>query len=107
MGVSNGVSGISVKGGEVLAVVYERMSGVLTATKVYGKLLAAAGRPYVEMIRVWVATGRLMDPHEEIQVMVKESKFIDRGILEMDYTDEYWETGNTVTISIVFRLFFS
>jgi len=97
MGVSNGASGISVKGGEVLTIIYERMqnmSGDPTATKVYGKLLTAAGRPYVEMIRAWVATGRLMDPHEEL--LVKESKFIDRGILEMDYTDEYWERRYTL-----------
>ena len=107
MGVSSGASGISVKGGEVLTIIYERMqnmSGDPTATKVYGKLLTAAGRPYVEMIRAWVATGRLMDPHEEL--LVKESKFIDRGILEMDYTDEYWERRYTVTIySIYSRAF--
>ena len=107
MGVSTGASGISVKGGEVLTIIYERMqnmSGDPTATKVYGKLLTAAGRPYVEMIRAWVATGRLMDPHEEL--LVKESKFIDRGILEMDYTDEYWERRYTVTIySIYSRAF--
>lgn len=103
MGVSSGASGISVKGGEVLTIIYERMqnmSGDPTATKVYTKLLTAAGRPYVEMIRAWVATGRLMDPHEEL--LVKESKFIDRGILEMDYTDEYWERRYTVTIYSIF-----
>ena len=103
MGVSSGASGISVKGGEVLTIIYERMqnmSGDPTATKVYGKLLTAAGRPYVEMIRAWVATGRLMDPHEEL--LVKESKFIDRGILEMDYTDEYWERRYTVTIYSIY-----
>ena len=105
MGVSSGAGGISVKGGEVLTIIYERMqnmSGDPTATKVYGKLLTAAGRPYVDMIRAWVATGRLMDPHEEL--LVKESKFIDRGILEMDYTDEYWERRYTVTIFFSFIL---
>lgn len=105
MGVSSGASGISVKGGEVLTIIYERMqnmSGDPTATKVYRKLLTAAGRPYVEMLRAWVATGRLMDPHEEL--LVKESKFIDRGILEMDYTDEYWERRYTVTIPFCFIL---
>jgi hypothetical protein len=100
--VSSGASGISVKGGEVLTIIYERMqnmSGDPTATKVYGKLLTAAGRPYVEMLRAWVATGRLMDPHEEL--LVKESKFIDRGILDMDYTDEYWERRYTVIILFI------
>jgi hypothetical protein len=38
----------------------QNMSVDLMATKVYGNLLAAAGRPYMEMIRAWVATaGRI------------------------------------------------
>ncbi|OJA13580.1 hypothetical protein AZE42_09873 [Rhizopogon vesiculosus] len=88
---------INVKGGEVLAVIYERMqtmSGDPTAVKVYGTLLTAAGVPYVEMLRVWTTTGRLEDPYEEL--CVKESKFISKGILEVDYTDEYWERRYTL-----------
>ncbi|KAF9004596.1 gamma-tubulin complex component protein [Cyathus striatus] len=101
-----GGSGIAVKGGEVLTIIYERMqnmSGDPTASTVYGSLLKAAGKPYVDMLRQWVSTGRLVDPYEEL--LVKESKFINRGILEMDYTDEYWERrytlrdGSTATAS--------
>ena len=90
-------SGILVKGGEVLTVLYERMqnmNGDPTASAVYGTLLRRAGKPYLEMLRTWITTGRLLDPYEEL--LVKESKFIDRGILEMDYTDEYWEKRYTV-----------
>jgi gamma-tubulin complex component 2 len=96
-----GGSGIAVKGGEVLAIIYERMqnmSGDPTADAIYGKLLKQAGKPYVEMLKDWVASGRLADPYEEF--LVKESKFIDRGILEMDYTDEYWERRYTVCVNI-------
>ncbi|KIK01193.1 hypothetical protein K443DRAFT_678657 [Laccaria amethystina LaAM-08-1] len=92
-----GSSGISVKGGEVLTIIYERMqnmSGDPTANMLYGTLLKAAGKPYVSMLRMWVTTGKLLDPHEEL--LVKESKFIDRGIIEMDYTDEYWERRYTL-----------
>ena len=106
MGVPGGASGISVKGGEVLTIIYGRMqnmSGDPTATNVYGKLLTAAGKPYVDMLRAWVATGRLMDPYEEL--LVKESKFIDRGILDMDYTDEYWERRYTVLKKFIFIFF--
>lgn len=95
-GVS-GSSGIAVKGGEVLAIIYDRMqnmSGDPTANTIYGTLLKAAGKPYVDMIQDWVTTGKLVDPYEEL--LVKESKFINRGILEMDYTDEYWERRYTV-----------
>ncbi|KAJ7915528.1 Spc98 family-domain-containing protein [Mycena leptocephala] len=90
-------SGIAVKGGEVLTIIYERMqnmSGDPTANTLYSTLLRAAGTPYVAMLRVWVMTGRLVDPYEEL--LVKESKFINRGILEMDYTDEYWERRYTL-----------
>jgi hypothetical protein len=74
------------------------MSGDPTANMLYGTLLKAAGKPYVSMLRMWVTTGKLLDPHEEL--LVKESKFIDRGIIEMDYTDEYWERRYTVRIFI-------
>ncbi|KIK68968.1 hypothetical protein GYMLUDRAFT_153001 [Collybiopsis luxurians FD-317 M1] len=90
-------SGIAVKGGEVLSIIYERMqnmSGDPTASMLYGTLLREAGTPYVAMLKEWVMTGRLVDPYEEF--MVKESKFINRGILEMDYTDEYWERRYTL-----------
>ncbi|THU90397.1 gamma-tubulin complex component 2 [Dendrothele bispora CBS 962.96] len=90
-------SSIPVKGGEVLAIIYEKqqsMSGDPTASMLYGTLLRAAGKPYVAMLRGWVMTGRLVDPYEEL--LVKESKFINRGILEMDYTDEYWERRYTL-----------
>ncbi|KAH8079060.1 Spc98 family-domain-containing protein [Cristinia sonorae] len=93
----NESSGIAVKGGEVLAIIYERMqimSGDPSASEVYTSLLRSAGKPYVDMVRVWIQTGRLVDPYEEL--CVKESKFIDRGMLEMDYTDEYWERRYTL-----------
>ncbi|KAF8918290.1 Spc98 family-domain-containing protein [Mucidula mucida] len=83
-------SGIAVKGGEVLTIIYERMqnmSGDPTANTLYGTLLREAGKPYAAMLKMWITTGRLDDPHEEL--LVKESKFINRGILEMDYTDEW------------------
>lgn len=35
----------------------------------------------------WVASGRLVDLHEEL--LIKESKFINHGTLEMDYMDKY------------------
>ncbi|KAM6494864.1 gamma-tubulin complex, DGRIP84/SPC97 component [Amanita muscaria] len=96
LGVTGG-SGIAVKGGEVLSIIYERMqnmSGDPTASKLYGALLKAAGKPYVSMVRIWITTGKLVDPYEEL--LVKESKFINRGILEVDYTDEYWERRYTL-----------
>ncbi|KAL4250163.1 Spindle pole body component [Abortiporus biennis] len=93
----NEPSGIAVKGGEVLAIIHDRMqamSGDPSANTLYEALLRAAGKPYVDMVQVWIQTGRLVDPYDEL--CVKESKFIDRGTLEMDYTDEYWERRYTL-----------
>ncbi|RDX49409.1 hypothetical protein OH76DRAFT_1455871 [Lentinus brumalis] len=98
LGVDGGASGIAVKGGEVLAILHERMqnmSGDPAARELYGALLRDAGKPYVEMVQAWIRTGKLVDPYEEL--LVKESKFINRGTLEMDYTDEYWERRYTVS----------
>ncbi|KAI0954277.1 hypothetical protein AcV7_007553 [Taiwanofungus camphoratus] len=97
LGVDSGASEIVVKGGEVLAILHERMqnmSGDPVAHALYSALLRAAGRPYAEMVQAWIRTGRLVDPYEEL--CVKESKFIDRGTLEVDYTDEYWERRYTL-----------
>ncbi|KAI0338339.1 hypothetical protein BDW22DRAFT_1460019 [Trametopsis cervina] len=90
-------SNIAVKGGEVLAILHERMqnmSGDPAAKALYSALMQAAGKPYVDVVQVWIRTGKLVDPHEEL--CVKESKFIDRGTLEVDYTDEYWERRYTL-----------
>ena len=98
LGVNDGASGIAVKGGEVLAILHERMqnmSGDPAARELYGALLRDAGKPYVEMVQAWIRTGKRVDPYEEL--LVKESKFINRGTLEMDYTDEYWERRYTVS----------
>lgn len=98
-GPLNGSSGIAVKGGEVLAILHDRMqnmSGDPAAKELYVALMQAAGRPYVDMAQVWIRTGKLVDPHEEM--CIKESKFIDRGTLEVDYTDEYWDRRYTVGI---------
>ena len=97
-GGASSSAAIVVKGGEVLTIIYERMqhlSGDPTARQLYSTLLRAAGAPYVGMVREWTNTGRLVDPYEEL--CVKEAKFIDKGILEMDYTDEYWERRYTVS----------
>ncbi|KAH9918094.1 gamma-tubulin complex component protein [Fomitopsis serialis] len=96
-GMDGGASGIPVKGGEVLAILHERMqnmSGDPAARALYGALMRAAGKPYVEMVQKWIRTGRLVDPYEEL--CIKESKFIDRGTLDVDYTDEYWERRYTL-----------
>lgn len=51
--------------------------------------------PYAAMLERWTTTGHLKDPYDEF--MVKESKDINRGIIDMDYIDDYWERRYTVS----------
>lgn len=85
------------KGGEVLAqlhTVAQVHAGDPKAQAVYGSLLRDASKPYARVLRRWCDRGYLEDPYDEF--MVRESRFIDRGILERDYVDEYWERRYTV-----------
>lgn len=92
-GTSCGVAeGAMVKGGEVLAILEERVMRSLgdpIALKLYSDLLLKASQPYCKMLIQWVAKGILDDPYEEF--IIKESKSITRGSLDEDFTDEYWE----------------
>lgn len=90
--------GGDVLGGEVLGIICEReatMSGDPTASTLHSSLLLHASQPYCKMLIQWIATGHLSDPFDEF--MVKESGHITKGVLESDYTDEYWERRYTVS----------
>ncbi|EGG07568.1 gamma-tubulin complex [Melampsora larici-populina 98AG31] len=88
----NNIEGMVVKGGEVLAVLEDRVMNTLgdpVASELYSDLLLKASQPYCKMLIQWVTQGILADPYEEF--IIKESKSITRGTLDMDFTDEYWE----------------
>lgn len=90
-----------VVGGEVLGIICEReatMSGDPTATSLHSQLLLHASQPYTRMLLSWISTGNLSDPYDEF--MVKESGHITKGVLESDYTDEYWDRRYTVSNAI-------
>lgn len=86
------------KGGEVLRILNTLLNthaGDPRACLVFGTLLKDASRPYARILLNWVKRGHLEDPYEES--MVRESRTIDKGILERDYVDEYWERRYTVS----------
>lgn len=96
-GPSSGWQGGVAKGGEVLYVLFDKLektSGNPTAVDVYSELMLRASQPYLEILLAWISTGHLADPWEEF--IVRETKGIDQGSLEMDYTDEYWEKRYTL-----------
>ncbi|GAA5900890.1 gamma-tubulin-complex subunit SPC97 [Sporobolomyces salmoneus] len=85
------------KGGEVLYVLFdklERTSGDPAAKELYSHLLLKASQPYAAILLAWISTGHLGDEWDEF--IVKETKGINQGSLDLDYTDEYWERRYTL-----------
>lgn len=85
------------KGGEVLYVLFnklERTSGDPAAKQLYSHLLLAASQPYASILLAWISTGHLGDEWDEF--IVRESKGINQGSLDLDYTDDYWERRYTL-----------
>ncbi|KIM86135.1 hypothetical protein PILCRDRAFT_776312 [Piloderma croceum F 1598] len=84
-------------GSEVLTNIYEQMQNMSSdpaAHALYSRLFRACEPPYMAMIRAWTAHGQLVDPYDEF--CVTENKFINRGTLEVDFTDEYREERYTL-----------
>ncbi|GAA5874140.1 hypothetical protein JCM1840_000364 [Sporobolomyces johnsonii] len=85
------------KGGEVLYVLFstlEQNAGTPEARVLYSHLLLRASQPYVDILLAWISTGHLSDPFDEF--IVKETKGINQGSLDLDYTDDYWERRYTL-----------
>ncbi|GAA5870431.1 hypothetical protein JCM8547_004030 [Rhodosporidiobolus lusitaniae] len=85
------------QGGEVLHVLFdklERTSGDPAAKALYSDLLLRASQPYATILLGWISTGQLEDPWDEF--IVRETKGINQGSLDLDYTDDYWERRYTL-----------
>ncbi|CDS01372.1 hypothetical protein [Sporisorium scitamineum] len=92
-----GVEGGIAKGGEVLSMLWDRitrMSGDPKARTLFTTLFQRASQPYAQTLVKWITTGDLSDTYEEFMVM--EDAKVTRAALESDPTDEYWETRYTL-----------
>ncbi|KAJ1027604.1 hypothetical protein NDA18_003604 [Ustilago nuda] len=92
-----GVEGGIAKGGEVLSMLWDRitrMSGDPKARALFNILFQRASQPYAQTLVQWITTGDLSDTYEEFMVM--EDAKVTRAALESDPTDEYWETRYTL-----------
>ncbi|CBQ71684.1 related to gamma-tubulin complex component 2 [Sporisorium reilianum SRZ2] len=92
-----GVEGGIAKGGEVLSMLWDRitrMSGDPKARTLFTTLFQRASQPYAQTLVQWITTGDLSDTYEEFMVM--EDAKVTRAALESDPTDEYWETRYTL-----------
>ena len=92
-----GVEGGIAKGGEVLSMLWDRvtrMSGDPKARALFTTLFQRASQPYAQTLVKWITTGDLSDTYEEFMVM--EDAKVTRAALESDPTDEYWETRYTL-----------
>lgn len=85
-------AGGPVIGGEVLAIIEERLlktSGDPVARTLYTSLLQRASQPYAGILLKWITTGELHDPYGEF--LIEEAKSVSRTSLDQDFVDEYWE----------------
>ncbi|SNX83429.1 related to gamma-tubulin complex component 2 [Melanopsichium pennsylvanicum] len=92
-----GVEGGIAKGGEVLSMLWDRitrMGGDPKARTLFTTLFQRASQPYAQTLVKWITTGDLSDTYEEFMVM--EDAKVTRAALESDPTDEYWETRYTL-----------
>jgi len=90
-------AGGPVKGGEVLAVIeerLERMSGDPRAVQLYSSLFQRAAQPYARILLGWISTGHLADPHGEF--LIRENASVTQALLDADYIDEYWQRRYTL-----------
>ncbi|PWZ00802.1 hypothetical protein BCV70DRAFT_237131 [Testicularia cyperi] len=95
--LDEGIEGGIAKGGEVLSMLWDRvtrMSGDPKARTLFTTLFQRASQPYAATLVTWITTGDLSDTYEEFMVM--EDAKVTRSALEDDPTDEYWETRYTL-----------
>ncbi|KAJ3351063.1 Gamma-tubulin complex component 2 [Entophlyctis luteolus] len=80
----------------VLSILADKIvtTGDTTARATYAHLLAAAGAPYLTILRSWIRTGKIGDPFNEFFVVEKHGMGTD-GIVR-DFNDAYWERRYTV-----------
>lgn len=91
-GLEDDIIGGIVKGGEVLSMLWDRLTqlgGDPNAHALYLELFREASQPYARTLLRWITSGVLLDPYEEF--MVVEDARVTRASLESDPTDEYWE----------------
>ncbi|PWN43271.1 hypothetical protein IE81DRAFT_365895 [Ceraceosorus guamensis] len=90
------VPGGPVKGGEILAMVWERDT---TAHKLFMTLFQRASEPYGRIMLRWITTGELSDTYDEF--MIAEDAHVNVASLESDPTDEYWDRKYTLRDDLV------
>lgn len=90
--IVDGIEGGIVKGGEVLSMLWDRLTrlgGDPDAHDLYLELFREASQPYARILLRWITSGQLTDPYEEF--MILEDTRVTQASLESDPTDEYWE----------------
>ncbi|WFD44350.1 gamma tubulin complex Spc97/GCP2 subunit Alp4 [Malassezia psittaci] len=90
--VDGAIEGGIVKGGEVLSMLWDRLTrlgGDPDAHVLYLDLFRKASQPYARILLRWITSGQLIDPYEEFFIV--EDTRVTQASLESDPTDEYWE----------------
>lgn len=99
------IEGGVVKGGEVLSMLWDRLTrlgGAPDAHALFLELFREASQPYARILLRWITSGQLLDPYEEF--MIVEDARVTQASLESDPTDEYWERRYMLRDERIFAL---
>ena len=92
--------GDELRGGKVLTVLYEfwtRSAGDPKAKALYGHLLNASSKPYLQLLIDWVSTGALEDPYEEFFILQRSSKPPSAGMVDWWWDNVFVLRGSEVS----------
>ncbi|KAI8034722.1 gamma-tubulin complex component 2 homolog isoform X1 [Drosophila gunungcola] len=85
------------RGAAVLTLLHERikrLEGDRSAQKLIIGLMRKAAEPYMQMLKLWIQKGVIVDRNQEF--LVEDNEVIHRDELPEHYSDDYWEKRYTV-----------
>lgn len=84
-------------GANLLTFLYEKitsLTGDLNSQRIMIHLTKMTAVPYINMLRLWMLKGAIIDPQDEF--MVKDNQTMNRESGDSEYSAEYWEKRYTL-----------
>lgn len=85
------------RGGKTLSLLHQLLmcqTGNENCKAVAEFLVKAAAKPYFEILSRWIHRGMISDSGKDF--FVEDNEVIDRTILPLEYSDDYWERRYTL-----------
>lgn len=89
---------MELKGAKVLSFLYDKIStltGDTASQAIIIHLVEKASEPYIEMLKLWILKGIIVDPYHEF--LVEDNEIVRRDVSNLNhYSAEYWEKRYTI-----------